>query len=138
VKAVRIYCPVCQVRFPLAVEPAEGLSVVCPVCGQTLTLSAGPEGSWEGIRPQPGTEAELRARIEEFARQRGFGFGEMKEEIVDGLIAKARLFGDCYCPCRLIHEPAYLCPCRPTRGGDVLVKGQCHCGLFVKLARPAV
>jgi ferredoxin-thioredoxin reductase catalytic subunit len=136
--AVRILCPVCQARFPVEGEPRSGMVVICPVCGQTLTLRPTADGSWEGVRTEPGTEQELRSRIEEFARRRGFAFGEMKEEIVEGLIAKSTLFGDCYCPCRLLHESDFLCPCKPTRMGDVLSQGHCHCGLFVAgSAKPA-
>lgn len=131
--AERVFCPVCQARFRLERPPQEGDTVLCPVCGQRLRLRKAPEG-WVGDRPEKGTEKEIRERVEEFARLRGYVFNEMKEEIIQGLLGKNRRFGDFYCPCRMEHTPEYQCPCKPTRGGEVDRLGRCYCGFFWKKA----
>lgn len=127
----RAYCPVCQAMFRLPEGKGMGDSVVCPVCGQRLTVVRGPEGL-VGERPDKGTEAEIRERVDEYARLKGYTFNEMKEEVVQGLLGKQRRFGDFYCPCRMHHTPDFQCPCKPTRGGDVERDGKCYCGFFWK------
>jgi len=127
----RVYCPVCRAKFRFQDGWQEGLLVACPICGQRLRLVKGPEG-WSGERVDKGTEQEIRSRVEEFARIRGYRFNEMKEEIIEGLLGKLERFGDFYCPCRMHHVTEYQCPCRPTRGGDVERNGRCYCGFFWK------
>ena len=127
--ARRISCPVCSARFASGSDDAEGDVVRCTVCGQLLVLR--PDGDhWLGERHAHLEDGEIRDRIDGFAALRGYGFNEMKEEILEGLIAKRDAFGDFYCPCRLEHNADYQCPCKPTRGGDVDRVGRCHCGLF--------
>jgi len=127
----RVYCPVCQARFKFAPGWKEGDEVICPICGQKLTLRlTGSE--WIGERPEKGAETEIRERVDEYARLKGYVFNDMKEELLEGLIAKNRRFGDFYCPCRMEHVPEFMCPCKPTRGGDVERSGKCYCGLFWK------
>lgn len=128
----RVYCPVCQARFRFSEGWKEGDIVVCPICGQRLRL-ARSDGEWVGERPEKGTEKEIRDRIEEYARLKGYTFNEIKEELIEGLLEKNRRFGDFYCPCRMEHVPEYQCPCKPTRGGDVERNGRCYCGLFWKV-----
>jgi len=128
-KAERIYCPVCQARFKFLEGWKAGDAVICPICGQTLRLESGSEG-WVGTRPEKGTEHEIRERIDQYAKLKGYVFNEMREELVQGLLGKNRRFGDFYCPCRMEHVPEYQCPCKPTRGGDVERNGKCYCGLF--------
>ena len=127
----RAFCPVCQAKFGLDEGVVAGAEVVCPICGQRLILSAGADG-WSGERMYKFEEREIRDRSENFARIRGYRFGDVKEEIIEGLVGKQKRFGDFYCPCRMNHAPEYQCPCRPTRGGDVERNGRCHCGFFVK------
>ncbi len=128
----KVFCPVCGARFPPpSGTGAEGDMVVCPVCGQRLVLREGT-GEWQGERHEALSDSEIRDRVEEFARLRGYVFDDMKDEIIEGLLAKRNRFGDFYCPCRMNHTPDYQCPCRPTRTGDVDVQGRCHCGLFLK------
>lgn len=128
----RVFCPVCSVRFvPEEVSLSEGAEVVCPVCGQRLVVRKGDDG-WAGERKGEGSDSEIRDRVDQFARIRGYVFNEMKEEIIEGLLGKRNRFGEFYCPCRLEHTTDYQCPCRPTRGGDVERRGRCHCGLFWK------
>jgi ferredoxin-thioredoxin reductase catalytic subunit/DNA-directed RNA polymerase subunit RPC12/RpoP len=129
--ADRVYCPVCVAKFRFEEGWQEGAPVTCPICGQRLRLVKGPEG-WSGERVDKGTEQEIRSRVEEFARIRGYRFNEMKEEIIEGLLGKLERFGDFYCPCRMHHVPEYQCPCKPTRGGDVKRNGRCYCGFFWK------
>jgi len=130
-KQERIFCPVCLARFKFAQGWKAGSVVICPICGQTLVLRQTPEG-WVGDRPEKGTEREIRERVEEYARIKGYVFNEMKEEVVQGLLGKQKRFGDFYCPCRMQHVPEYQCPCKPTRGGDVDRDGKCYCGFFWK------
>jgi len=70
--------------------------------------------------------------MDEYARLKVYVFNDMKEELVQGLLAKNRRFGDFYCPCRMEHVPEFMCPCKPTRGGDVERNGKCYCGLYWK------
>lgn len=128
--AKRVFCPVCSARFSPEGVVGDGSLVVCPVCGQALTVVEDEGGDWEGERVGQYSEDEIRDRVDEFARLKGYHFNDMKEDILEGLVAKQRLFGDFYCPCRLLHSPDYQCPCRPTRSGDVEREGRCHCGLF--------
>jgi ferredoxin-thioredoxin reductase catalytic subunit len=129
---VRVFCPVCSARFrPENGKASEGDVVICPICGQRLAVRKTEEG-WTGERQEKLSDDEIRARVDEFARIRGYAFNEMKEEILEGLLSKRDRFGDFYCPCRLEHKTEYQCPCRPTRGGDVERLGRCHCGLFWK------
>lgn len=127
----RVYCPVCQAKFRFMDAWSEGDTVVCPVCGQRLVLRR-EGGSWVGDRAEALTEEEIRDRVEHFAELKGYRFSDVKEEVIEGLLGKRKLFGDFYCPCRMLHTPDYQCPCRPTRGGDVEKNGRCHCGLFWK------
>ena len=128
---VRVYCPVCQAKFKFAPGWKEGDVVICPICGQKLRLKrSGSE--WTGERPEKGTEKEIRERVDEYARLKVYVFNDMKEELVQGLLAKKRRFGDFYCPCRMEHVPEFMCPCKPTRGGDVERNGKCYCGLYWK------
>lgn len=127
----RIFCPVCSARFDPGREFAEGDLVRCTVCGQLVVVMAGDDG-WFGERNARLTDDEIRDRIDGFAGLRGYRFNEMKDEIIEGLLAKRDAVGDFYCPCRLEHSADYQCPCKPTRGGDVEREERCHCGLFWK------
>lgn len=129
----RVHCPVCLARFRFSSGWAEGSVVVCPVCGQKLALKRTPEG-WIGERPEKGSENEIRDRVDEYARLRGYVFNDMKEELIQGMLGKNRRFGDFYCPCRMEHVEEYQCPCKPTRGGEVERNGKCYCGLYWKNA----
>jgi len=128
-KPVRVYCPVCLQRFKFVEGWKEGDLVICPICGQKLRLEMTDQG-WNGVRPEKGTEKEIRERADEFARIRGYKFNDMKEDIIEGLMGKNSLFGDFYCPCRMMHVGEYQCPCQPTRAGDVETNGKCYCGFF--------
>lgn len=130
-KAERAYCPVCLAKFRMEPKWSEGAVVICPICGQKLKLVRTTEG-WTGERVDKGTEKEIRERVENYARLKGYVFNEIKEELIEGLMGKHRRFGDFYCPCRMEHSPEYQCPCKPTRGGDVERDGRCYCGLFWK------
>ncbi len=130
---VRVYCPVCQAKFRFETGWKEGQIVVCPICGQKLQLKlSGNE--WIGDRPEKGTEKEIRERVDGYARLKGYVFNDMKEELLEGLLAKNKRFGDFFCPCRMEHVPEFMCPCKPTRGGDVERNGKCYCGLYWKKA----
>jgi len=128
---IRVYCPVCQAKFRFDPNWKEKDIVVCPICGQKLKLvRSGNE--WIGERPEKGSEQEIRDRVDEYARLKGYVFNDMKEELIEGLLGKNKRFGDFYCPCRMQHVPEFMCPCKPTRGGDVERDGKCYCGLFWK------
>ena len=130
----RAYCPVCQAKFVIGNDQGEGDTAICPICGQRLLFRQTPEGLI-GERVDAHSENEIRDRAENFARLRDYEFSDVKEEIIEGLVGKQRLFGDFYCPCRMLHTPEYQCPCKPTRGGDVERDGRCYCGFFWKKKR---
>ena len=132
-EVTRVYCPVCQARFRFDEGWKEGDLVVCPICGQKLRL-ARQASEWIGERPEKGLENEIRERVDNYARLKGYVFNDMKEELIQGLLGKNRRFKDFYCPCRMEHVPEFMCPCKPTRGGDVERNGKCYCGLFWKRA----
>ena len=47
--------------------------MVCPICGQKLKLvRSGNE--WIGERPEKGSEQEIRDRVDEYARLKGYVF----------------------------------------------------------------
>lgn len=131
-KVERVYCPVCLARFKHDPKWKEGDVVICPICGQKLKLEHKPEG-WTSARVDRGLDREIRERADEFARIRGYVFNDMKEEVLEGLIGKNKRFKDFYCPCRMMHDPEYQCPCKPTRAGDVDVNGKCYCGFFWRM-----
>lgn len=128
----RILCPVCQAAFPLKEEKMPGGKIVCPVCGAVLVLGRENE-SWVLQRPKDMTlEEEIRTRVENFARLRGYRFNEMKEPLIEALLKKHERYGDFYCPCKIDNIPENICPCLETRRGSVEREGRCHCGLFWK------
>lgn len=121
----KVYCPVCQVSFPAGQELAPGLRLVCPVCGADLEIT-GLEGETAQTRRYPQEpEPEIRQRIENFARLRGYEFRETKEDVIEGLLDKYHRLGDFYCPCRFDNIPEHVCPCLPTRGNEVRKMGHC-------------
>lgn len=130
----KILCPVCQVAFPVKEEKIPGKKIICPVCGAVLVLER--EGDfWVLKRPKDMTpEEEIRSRVENFARLRGYHFNEMKEPLIEALLRKYDRYGDFYCPCKIDNIPENVCPCLETRQGSVERNGRCHCGLFWKEA----
>lgn len=130
----KILCPVCQVAFPVKEEKIPGKKIICPVCGAVLVLEK--EGDfWVLKRPKDMTpEEEIRSRVENFARLRGYHFNEMKEPLIEALLRKYDRYGDFYCPCKIDNIPENVCPCLETRQGSVERNGRCHCGLFWKEA----
>jgi ferredoxin-thioredoxin reductase catalytic subunit/DNA-directed RNA polymerase subunit RPC12/RpoP len=127
----RVHCPVCQAHFRFIEGWQEGDIAICPVCGERLLLKRTADG-WAGDRVDAHSEKEIRDRAENYAKLKGYRFGELKEELIEGLVGKQKRFGDFYCPCRMHHTPEYQCPCKPTRGGDVERDGRCYCGFFWK------
>jgi ferredoxin-thioredoxin reductase catalytic subunit len=128
----KMLCPVCQVAFLFKEERVLGKRVVCPVCGAILVLSKNNR-EWILERPKDITlEEEIRARVENFARLRGYRFNEMKEPLIKALLKKHEKYGDFYCPCKIDNIPENVCPCLETRQGSVERDGHCHCGLFWK------
>jgi len=128
----KILCPVCQVSFILREEKEVGKRIICPVCGAVLVLEKDND-NWIAKRPKDLIpEEEIRARMENFARLRGYKFNELKEPLVEGLLKKYERYGDFYCPCKIDNIPENVCPCLETRQGSVERNGRCHCGLFWK------
>ncbi len=126
----RVFCPVCQVEFIYREEVKEGKELVCLVCGAGLEITAtGDVSSCRRLPLEP--ETEIRDRLENFARLRGYDFGELKEEYIEGMLSKFAANGDFYCPCRFDNVPENICPCLETRMNAVKKQGSCHCGLFV-------
>ncbi len=155
VSKVKVYCPVCQVTFAVDAteEMGPGTVVICTVCGAKLELTSDPvpisdehgkankkdQGSrisidksapmWLGAEsrkyPQE-PETEIRERVDTFARLRDYTFNEDKEDLIQGLLEKYRMFGDFYCPCKLDNIPENLCPCQETRQNFVKKYGYCY------------
>ncbi|HSV32093.1 MAG TPA: ferredoxin-thioredoxin reductase catalytic domain-containing protein [Atribacteraceae bacterium] len=128
----KILCPVCEVSFLIKEEKAAGKPTICPVCGAILIMKES-QGNWFLSRPagmEPATE--IRQRMDNFARLRGYHFNDMKDPLVEGLLKKRERFGDFYCPCKIDNIQENVCPCLETRMGSVERDGRCHCGLFWK------
>lgn len=120
----KVYCPVCDVQFVIHKEAEKGNVVICLVCGAKLEITTvGPVAGSRRFLQEP--ETEIRDRIDEYARIKGYVFKEEKEEIIHGLLEKNRRFGDFYCPCRFDHIPENVCPCRETRMNAVRKEGSC-------------
>ena len=82
----KIFCPVCQVSFVVGEEKEAGKRIICPVCGAVLVLEK-DNTAWIAKRPMDLTpEEEIRMRIENFARLRGYRLNELKEPLVQGLL----------------------------------------------------
>lgn len=120
----RIYCPVCQLTFIHKQEVQQGQQVICPICAARLELlEVSPEIKARRYPQEP--EAEIRERVEAYARIKGFVFNEDKELVLEGLLQKYEQYGDFYCPCRFDNIAENVCPCLDTRKGEVQKEGRC-------------
>jgi len=128
----KILCPVCQVSFVLREEKGGGEDVICPVCGAVLIISIEGEKHRLERPPDMEPEVEIRRRMDNFANFRKYHFNQLKDPLVEGLLAKRERFGDFYCPCKIDNIQENICPCLETRMGSVERNGKCHCGLFWK------
>jgi ferredoxin-thioredoxin reductase catalytic subunit len=119
-------CRVCGEYLPL------GESVVtCINCG-TKSRIIHSENECIAVSAVSDREAELRERVEEFARLRSYGFSDFKERVIQALLKKQEVYGDFYCPCKARTVLENVCPCKETREGDVELNGKCSCRLFWK------
>ncbi len=121
----KIYCEVCRVSFIHRGEVENGETVICTVCGAELVITE-QEPEVKAVRPDIDPETEIRNRVENYARLRGYTFNEDKEMVIEGLIGKNKLYGDFYCPCRFENTPENICPCLPTRMNEVRKVGHCY------------
>ncbi len=120
----RIYCPVCRLNFIYQQEVQQGQQVICPICAARLELlEISPEIKTRRYPQEP--EAEIRERVETYARMKGFVFNEDKELVLEGMLDKYKQYGDFYCPCRFDNIAQNVCPCLDTRKGDVRKEGRC-------------
>ncbi|HOL17452.1 MAG TPA: ferredoxin-thioredoxin reductase catalytic domain-containing protein [Bacillota bacterium] len=120
----KIFCEVCRVSFIHRGELKAGETVICTVCGARLeVLELKPEVKARRYPQEP--EQEIRERVDNFARLRGYVFDAEKEAIIAGLMDKYKKFGDFYCPCRFDNIPENICPCLETRMNQVKKEGQC-------------
>ncbi|MEW5785788.1 MAG: ferredoxin-thioredoxin reductase catalytic domain-containing protein [Bacillota bacterium] len=121
----KIFCAVCRLSFLHWGEAAAGAVVVCAVCGAKLEIIAlEPEIKARRYPQEP--ETAIRERVDAFACLRGYGFNEVKESLIEGLVEKFSKFGDFYCPCRFEHDPDNVCPCLETRQNRVRKEGSCY------------
>jgi ferredoxin-thioredoxin reductase catalytic subunit len=51
--------------------------------------------------------------------------GERTLRVIEGLRRNFKKYGASYCPCKIIHIPDNVCPCKEYREGGV-----CICGLY--------
>ncbi len=121
-------CPVCNIPFSVEATDADQ-EIICPVCAAKLQFDGPPARSVLRRYPEEPAQ-EINGRAERFAQQRDFVFNEDRDLVVSGLLDKAKMHGDFFCPCRLENVPENICPCLDTRSGSVKRDGRCLCGLF--------
>lgn len=120
----RVFCPVCLVSFIIKDPLKEKDTVLCPICGAKLEITAvSPEITARRFPQEP--EAEIRERVENFARLRGYVFNEDKDSVIEGLLQKNKAYGDFFCPCKFDNIPENICPCLETRSNRVIKEGMC-------------
>jgi len=120
----KVFCPVCLVSFIIQNPLKEKDTVLCPVCGAKLEITAvSPEITARRFPQAP--EAEIRDRVENFARLRGYVFNEDKDSVIEGLLQKDEAHGDFFCPCKFDNIPENICPCLETRRNRVIKEGMC-------------
>ena len=120
----RVFCQVCLVSFIVKNPLKEKDTVLCPVCGAKLEITAvSPEIKARRFPQAP--EAEIRERVENFARLRGYVFNEDKDSVIEGLLQKNEAYGDFFCPCKFDNVPENICPCLETRSNRVIKEGMC-------------
>jgi len=120
----KVFCPVCLVSFIVKDPLKEKDTVLCPVCGAKLEITAvSPEITARRFPQAP--EAEIRDRVENFARFRDYMFNEDKDSVIEGLLQKNEAHGDFFCPCKFDNIPENICPCLETRKNRVIKEGMC-------------
>lgn len=120
----KVFCSVCRVSFITGEALADGTAIICTVCGAKLEiLEISPEIRAQRFPQEP--ETEIRERVDNFARLRGFVFNENKDAVLEGMLEKHKRYGDFYCPCRFDNIPENICPCLETRMGHVRKDGSC-------------
>jgi hypothetical protein len=120
----KVFCPVCLVSFIIKEPLKERDTVLCPVCGAKLEITAtSPEVTARRLPQRP--EVEIRERVDNFARLKGYVFNEDKESVIEGLLQKNETNGDFYCPCKYDNIPENICPCLETRSNRVIKEGMC-------------
>jgi Ferredoxin thioredoxin reductase catalytic beta chain len=120
----KVFCPVCLVSFIIKDPLKEKDTVLCPICGAKLEIAAvSPEITARRFPQAP--EAEIRDRVDNFARLRGYVFNEDKDSVIEGLLQKNEAHGDFFCPCKFDNIPENICPCLETRKNRVIKEGMC-------------
>lgn len=84
-------------------------------------------------------EKEIRKMVEEYPKKAGIRLNPDKktvDNVIKGLLAKQKKFGEIYCPCRVVtgnkeKDKEIICPCVFHRG-EIELQGHCLCNLFVK------
>lgn len=87
---------------------------------------------------QSDNEEDLAKDIEKYAPKVGIKVnprGDRVQEVIKGLLAKKKKFGEDYCPCRVVtgdkeKDKEIICPCVFHRG-EIELQGHCLCQLFV-------
>jgi hypothetical protein len=78
----KVFCPVCLVSFIIKEPLKERDTVLCPVCGAKLEITAtSPEVTARRLPQRP--EVEIRERVDNFARLKGYVFNEDKESVIE-------------------------------------------------------
>lgn len=120
----KVFCPVCLVSFIIKESLKEKDTVLCPVCGAKLEITAtSPEITARRFSQAP--DVEIRERVDNFARIKGYMFNEDKESVIEGLLQKNETHGNFYCPCKFDNIPDNICPCLETRRSRVQKEGMC-------------
>jgi len=120
----KVLCPVCLVPFLTGERLENKATLVCPVCGAKLEITDAAQEIQVRKYPQE-PPAEIRERVDTFARMKGYEFSEDKELVIEGLLQKNERYGDFFCPCRIENIQENICPCLETRLGRVQKEGMC-------------
>ena len=87
----KILCPVCQVNFILKETKEAGKRIICPVCGAVLVMVLKQDQIVLERPKDISLEDEIRHRMDNFARFRGYHFNEMKEALVEVCLKAATI-----------------------------------------------
>jgi hypothetical protein len=75
--------------------------------------------------------AEITARAEAFAAERGYAFSRVKDRILKELVKMRNLCGEFYCPCVPENTAATVCVCEEVRSGGYVEQWESATAIYL-------